>query len=82
MDEVGCLFEFSRAKRHLYAGSSLIWLTEAADLHRAPREATEAVKMWETEPPATRSLDGEVPAHIYAATAQAQLRRPTAALDE
>lgn len=72
-DEVEGLFGFSRAKQHYYAGSSLMWLPGRADLERSAREATLAVSMWEGEPPASRSLDDEALAHVYAATSHVQL---------
>jgi len=72
-DSAGGLFEFSRAKQHYYAGSSLMWLPEHADAERAAREAALAVSIWEHEPPETRSLDDEALAHVYEATARVQL---------
>jgi hypothetical protein len=72
-DEVEGLFGFSRAKQHYYAGSSLMWLPGRTDLERSAREASLAVSMWEGDPPATRSLDDEALAHVYAATAHVQL---------
>jgi hypothetical protein len=72
-DSFGGLFEFSLAKQHYYAGSSLIWLTDKADAARAAREATDAIDMWEHEPPECRSLDDEALAHVYLGTAQLQL---------
>lgn len=72
-DDVEGLFGFSRAKQHYYAGSSLMWLPGRADLERSAREASLAVSMWEGDPPASRSLDDEALAHVYAATAHVQL---------
>lgn len=72
-DEIGGLFEFSRAKQYYYAGSSLMWLPGRTDLQRAARDATQAYTIWEDEPPASRSLDDEALAHIYAATAYTRL---------
>jgi hypothetical protein len=72
-DSVGGLFEFSRAKQHYYAGSSLMWLTGRPDAERAAREAALAVAMWEQEPAESRSLDDEALAHVYEATARVQL---------
>jgi len=72
-DSLGGLFEFSLAKQHYYAGSSLIWLGGGTDAQRAVREASEAIALWEQEPPETRSLDDEALAHVYEATAHLQL---------
>jgi transcriptional regulator with XRE-family HTH domain len=72
-DEVEGLFGFTRAKQHYYAGSSLMWLQQESDLQRAASEAATAVQIWESETPATRSLDDEALAHIYSATARARL---------
>jgi tetratricopeptide (TPR) repeat protein len=72
-DSVGGLFAFSEAKQHYYAGSSLIWLGGGADAQRAVREASEAIALWEREPPECRSLDDEALAHVYQATAHLQL---------
>ena len=67
------LFEFSQAKQHYYAGSSLIWLTDKADAARAAQEAAQAIEMWEHESVECRSLDDEALAHVYLGTAQLQL---------
>ena len=67
------LFEFSLAKQHYYAGSSLIWLEGREDAERAEREALQAITMWEGEPPETRSLDDEALAHVYLGTARLHL---------
>ncbi|MFC1416524.1 helix-turn-helix domain-containing protein [Streptacidiphilus cavernicola] len=72
-DSMPGLFEFSQAKQHYYAGSSLIWLDGREDAERAEREASLAIAMWEGEPPETRSLDDEALAHIYLGTARLQL---------
>jgi transcriptional regulator with XRE-family HTH domain len=72
-DPIDGLFTFSRAKQHYYAGSSLMWLENRKDLERAAREAEKAVRLWEAEPPETRSLDDEALARIYAATAHTKL---------
>jgi hypothetical protein len=73
------IFEFSEAKQHYYAGSSLIWLNGAADAERAAREAAEAIAMWTQEPPESRSLDDEALAHVYQGTAYLQLGQLDAA---
>jgi tetratricopeptide (TPR) repeat protein len=67
------LFEFSLAKQHYYAGSSLMWLPERRDSERAAREAGLAIEMWASEPRQTRSLDDEALAHVYRATALTRL---------
>ncbi|HEX6074589.1 MAG TPA: helix-turn-helix transcriptional regulator [Micromonosporaceae bacterium] len=72
-DPVAGLFEFSRAKQHYYAGSSLIWLPNEADATRATQETTEAIDIWQREPSGSRSLDDEALAHIYLGTAQLRL---------
>lgn len=74
-DPVRGIFEFSQAKQHYYAGSSLMWSGEEPHLEIAAREAELAIQLWEREPRATRSVDDEALAHIYAATAQAKLGR-------
>jgi tetratricopeptide (TPR) repeat protein len=74
-DPVRGIFEFSQAKQHYYAGSSLMWSDEEPLLELAAREADLAIGIWEQEPAATRSLDDEALAHIYAATAYAKLRQ-------
>lgn len=51
LDSVPGLFEFTQAKQHYYAGSSLIWLTGRENAERAQREASMAIRMWEGEPP-------------------------------
>ena len=66
-DSVGGLFEFSRAKQHYYAGSSLMWLPDRVDAERAAREAALAVAIWEQEPPESRSLDDSIYAQSHAA---------------
>lgn len=71
-DSAGGLFEFSEAKQHYYAGSSLIWLAGGKDADRAAVEANEAIAMWENEAPERRSLDDEALAHVYEATAHLQ----------
>ncbi|WBB98609.1 helix-turn-helix transcriptional regulator [Solwaraspora sp. WMMA2080] len=63
------IFDFSEAKQHYYAGSSLIWLVEASDADRAAREASEAIRLWENGPEEGRSLDDEALARVYQATA-------------
>ncbi|MEO3776313.1 helix-turn-helix domain-containing protein [Micromonospora sp. B11E3] len=78
-DSVGGIFEFSEAKQHYYAGSSLIWLDGGADAERAAREAGEAINLWRNEPPETRSLDDEALAHVYQGTAYLQLGQLDAA---
>jgi transcriptional regulator with XRE-family HTH domain len=72
-DSAGGLFEFSPAKQHYYAGSSLIWLPGEDAAARAADEAATAIAMWEQEPPQTRSLDDEALAHVYQATAYLNL---------
>ncbi|WP_344624579.1 helix-turn-helix transcriptional regulator [Kitasatospora arboriphila] len=72
-DSMPGLFEFSQAKQHYYAGSSLIWLNGRENAERAEREATQAIRMWEAESPETRSLDDEALAHVYLGTARLQL---------
>ncbi|MCX4664836.1 helix-turn-helix domain-containing protein [Streptomyces uncialis] len=67
------LFGFSRAKQFYYAGSSLIWLDGGEDARRALRAATDAIAIWQSAPAGQRSLVDERLAHIYAATAHAQL---------
>jgi transcriptional regulator with XRE-family HTH domain len=80
-DRIGGLFEFSEAKQHYYAGSSLIWLDGGADAHRAVKESQIAIAMWEQESAETRSLDDEALAHIYLGTAQLQLDELDSALE-
>lgn len=72
-DEVEGLFTFSEAKARYYGGSSLMWLPNKTALQRAVRDSEAAITMWRGEPDATRSLDDEALAHIYAATARARL---------
>jgi hypothetical protein len=72
-DTAGGLFEFSEAKQHYYAGSSLMWLPDPTDAHQAATEAALAIAMWERESTASRSLDDEALAHIYEATAWVHL---------
>ncbi|MFF2845141.1 helix-turn-helix domain-containing protein [Streptomyces sp. NPDC058001] len=67
------LFGFSRAKQSYYAGSSLIWLDGGQDAKRALREASAAIDIWRSAPARERSLDDERLAHVYIATAHAQL---------
>lgn len=74
-DPVRGIFEFSQAKQHYYAGSCLMWSGEKLHLELAAREADLAIGIWEQEPAATRSLDDEALAHVYAATAYAKLRQ-------
>jgi transcriptional regulator with XRE-family HTH domain len=74
-DPVRGIFEFTPAKQHYYAGSSLMWSDEKLHLEIAAREAGLAISIWEQEPAATRSLDDEALAHIYAATAYVKLRQ-------
>jgi tetratricopeptide (TPR) repeat protein len=78
-DSAGGLFEFSEAKQHYYAGSSLIWLDGGPHAERAATEAAEAIAGWEQEPPESRSLDDEALAHIYQGTAYLQLGQLDAA---
>jgi len=63
------IFDFSEAKQHYYAGSSLIWLDEASDADRAVREASEAIRLWENGSEEDRSLDDEALARVYQGTA-------------
>lgn len=49
-DAIGGLFEFTHAKQHYYAGSSLIWLPNKADAIRATQETTVAIDIWQQEP--------------------------------
>lgn len=79
MDSLGGIYEFTEAKQHYYAGSSLIWLDGGRDAHRASQEAGEAITIWEREPPQTRSLDDEALAHVYQGTAHLQLGQLDAA---
>lgn len=72
-DEVEGLFTFSEAKGRYYGGSSLMWLPDKPALHRAVADSAAAIQMWQSEPDATRSLDDEALAHVYAATASARL---------
>lgn len=72
-DAIGGLFEFSHAKQHYYAGSSLIWLPNKANATRATQETIEAIDLWQCESSERRALDDEALAHIYLATAQLQL---------
>ena len=72
-DEVQGLFAFSEAKARYYGGSSLMWLPDKAALQRAVTDSDAAITMWREEPDATRSLDDEALAHVYAATARARL---------
>jgi transcriptional regulator with XRE-family HTH domain len=69
----GGLFEFTLAKQHYYAGSSLMWLPNPGDSKRAAREAALAILMWADEPRHSRSLDDEALAHVYQATALTRL---------
>jgi transcriptional regulator with XRE-family HTH domain len=78
-DSLGGIYEFSEAKQHYYAGSSLIWLDGGPDAERATQEAGEAIAIWEREPPETRSLDDEALAHVYQATGHLQLGQLDAA---
>jgi tetratricopeptide (TPR) repeat protein len=78
-DSVRGIFEFSEAKQHYYAGSSLIWLDGGPDAERAAREAAEAINLWTHEPVETRSLDDEALAHVYQGTAHLQLGQLDAA---
>jgi hypothetical protein len=79
VDSLGGIYEFSEAKQHYYAGSSLIWLDGGPDAARATREAGEAIAIWQQEPPETRSLDDEALAHVYQATGHLQLGQLDAA---
>jgi tetratricopeptide (TPR) repeat protein len=81
VDSIAGIFEFSEAKQHYYAGSSLIWLDGGHDAQRAAQEAGEAIALWENAPPESRSLDDEALAHIYQATAYLQLGQLDAAAD-
>ncbi|RPE27324.1 helix-turn-helix domain-containing protein [Kitasatospora cineracea] len=72
-DAVGGLFTFSAAKQQYYAGSALIWLPGRADNERAAEQAGAAIGLWQEQGPAERSLDDEHLAHVYLATARAQL---------
>ncbi|WP_245730129.1 hypothetical protein [Micromonospora pallida] len=72
-DSVDGLFTFSEAKQRYYAGSSLIWLPGTADAERAVGEASQAIRIWETESPEARSLDDEALAHVYQATVHLHL---------
>ncbi|MBI1759182.1 MAG: helix-turn-helix transcriptional regulator [Actinobacteria bacterium] len=72
-DTLGGIFEFSVAKQHYYASSSLIWLDGKGNAERAAQEATEAITRWKSEPPETRSLDDEALAQVYQGTAHLQL---------
>lgn len=72
-DSLPGLFEFSEAKQHYYAGSSLIWLDGEADLRRAAHDAATAIGLWEHEPPERRPLKDEALCHIYRGTALLQL---------
>ena len=78
-DRVGGLFTFSEAKQAYYSGSALIWLDERQDAEEALAEAERAIRLWETSGPEDRSLDDEALAHVYAATANLQLRELEAA---
>ncbi|MFI9331957.1 helix-turn-helix domain-containing protein [Kitasatospora sp. NPDC052868] len=72
-DFLGGLFGFSLAKQRYYAGSSLIWLDGGPDAQRAAREAEAAIALWGEKGAVERSLDDEHLAHVYLATARAQL---------
>jgi tetratricopeptide (TPR) repeat protein len=78
-DPVRGIFEFSQAKQHYYAGSSLIWLDGGPDARWAARESADAITNWEDEPPESRSLDDEALAHVYEGTAYLQLGKLDAA---
>lgn len=80
-DDVAGLFEFSEAKQHYYAGSSLIWLTDPRDAVRAQAEARLAISVWQQEPRGRRSLDDEALAHVYLATARLQCGEPEGAME-
>ncbi len=67
------VFGFSLAKQLYYSASSLVWLSEPGDAREAIRAARSAVEVWASGPQAERSLDDEALAHVYAATAAAQL---------
>lgn len=63
------IFDFSEAKQHYYAGSSLVWLNGISDADRAIREASEAIRLWECGSGDDRSLDDESLARVYQGTA-------------
>lgn len=69
------IFDFSEAKQHYYAGSSLIWLNETSDADRAIRESSEAIRLWEGGSDDDRSLDDEALARVYQGTAFLKLGR-------
>lgn len=79
-DEVNGLFTFTAAKQSYYGASSLMWIPEPAALTRAVRDAEAAIEMWQGEGTATRSLDDERLAHVYAATAHVRLGHLDAAM--
>jgi transcriptional regulator with XRE-family HTH domain len=78
-DDVG-LLGFSGAKQLYYTASSMIWLPEPADARNALNAAEAAITAWESGRPEDRSLDDEALAHLYAATAAAQLHDLEAAV--
>jgi transcriptional regulator with XRE-family HTH domain len=75
------IFEFSAAKQHYYAGSSLMWLPSAAAAREAAEEAGRAITLWENGPPQHRPLDDEALARVYRATAYARLHELDAAAE-
>jgi hypothetical protein len=75
------IFEFSAAKQHYYAGSSLMWLPSASAARQAAEEAGRAITLWENGPPQHRPLDDEALARVYQATAYVRLRELDAAAE-
>jgi hypothetical protein len=67
------------ARKHYYAGSSLIWLDGGQDSERAAHEAAQAIDLWQQALPKMRSLDDEALAHVYQASAHLQLGQLDAA---
>jgi transcriptional regulator with XRE-family HTH domain len=78
-DDVG-IFGFTPAKQAYYSGSSLIWLPSPADAARARSQAQLAIDLWRRGEAQERSLNDEALAHLYAATASAQLNDLQAAV--
>lgn len=72
-DAMSGLFTFTRAKLAYYGGSALMWLPEKADSRRSAQSAESAIRQWRSGEPASRSLDDEALAHVYAATSYVRL---------
>jgi hypothetical protein len=78
--EVG-LFGFARSKVHFYAASSLICLPDGAGAVAAAREASAAIKLFQSGPADERFITDEILVHIYGANAYLQQGNAEAATD-